>query len=402
MKASESNAHYTGKVRECTNYAVRSIKNLFKDSDLKTRQACSKGETEMQTYFQNELEPFSDSVSVETFQVEFSSIRSTNMFVFLFMIISCATIILANFFSYVLLFISLGASLLALFSKMGLFSKIAKKKQSANIVATRKALGVAKNKVIFCANVDAPYKRGFSKGLEKILSFLTLAGILLNITYDIVLLGDTYYNFFEVPFLDIMPIFSYILIIFVPAPLVASFALNTITGTLGVANNLSGCFSCLGAMRYLSEFDLKLDNTDVCVLLTGAKNAHNAGAKAYLKEHGEEDKALNTLVVCVDTLKGANSISIQSGSSKGQKLAKVASGNANVELANANAKYLKSDAATFAKAGIASATVTTLGAIEPDFYTSDLDNVDNIDVKATESAINILLESAYLLDEKSK
>lgn len=402
MKASESNAHYTGKVRECTNYSVRGIKNLFKNPDLETRQACSDGEIEMQTFFQGELENFCDSVSTETFSTQISSHKITNTFVFVFMLLSAASMVAANFLNEVILFASVGFSLLALASFFGLFAKFAKKKQSANIVGTRKALGVATNKIVFCANTDAPFKRRFSAGLERLFVLLTLIGIVLQLVYDVAVLGDTYYKMYELPVMQAMPVISYILIVFVPLPLLASFAVNTHSATPGVANNLSGCFSCLGAMRYLSEFDLKLDNTDICVVLTGAKNAKNAGAKAYVKAHAEEDKKLNTLFVCVDTLKGINSLSVQSGNAKGQKLVKAAADNANVTLAQGNAKFLKSDASVFSKAGISSATVTTLGSAQPDFYQTDLDNVDNIDIKSTEAAINILLESAYLLDEKSK
>ncbi|MEG1179015.1 MAG: M28 family peptidase [Oscillospiraceae bacterium] len=400
MKASESNSRYTGKVRECTNYAVRGIKNLYKDPDLKTRQACSQGEEDIQKYFQGELENFSDSVVTETFDADISSSKITNIFVFVFMLLSAATMVAANFVSEVLLFASVGFSVLALASFFGLFKKLAKKKQSSNIIATRNALGVATHKVVFCANTDSPFKRGLSPSAEKLVNLIAFVGIIFQLAYDALILCDTYYNLFDNPVASAMPVISYILVVLVPFPLVASFAINTHSGTPGVANNLSGCFACLGAMRYLNEFDLKLDNTDVCVVFTGAKNAGNAGAKAYAKKHAENDKKIETTFICVDTLKGVSSLGVQGGTLKGAKLVRQAAENATIALTDGNSKFLKGDASIFAKAGITSATLTTLGSSAPDFYYTALDNVDNIDIKSTESAINILLESAYLIDEK--
>lgn len=400
MKASESSPQYTGKVRECTNYAVRGIKNLYKDPDLKSRQACSEGEAEIAQLFQKELETFCDTVVTEPFSADLSSNKVNNIFVFLFMLLSSAAIIGSNFIGDVILFASAGLSLLALASFMGLFSKFAKNRQSLNIIATRNALGVATHKVVFCANMDSPFKRTFSVLTEKVAKLLTLVGIILHLAFDAVRLCETYYNLFENPLSKIMPIISYVMVIFVFFPLIAAVSINTKNGTLGVANNLSGCFACLGAMRYLNEFGLKLDNTDISVVLTGAKNASNAGAKAYAKLHAQDDKKLSTLFVCVNTLSDVNFMSIQGGSLKGTKLIKLAADNANISLVENKAKYLKSDSAVFAKEGLASATVTTLGDTAPEFYYTNLDNVENIDVKSTESAINILLESAYLVDEK--
>ncbi|NCC86410.1 MAG: M28 family peptidase [Clostridia bacterium] len=402
MKASESNAHYTNKVRECTNYSVRGIKNLFKNEDLKPRYACSQGDDEIQKQLQGELQNFCDDVYCESFSASINSHKVSNIFVFVFMILSAAAIVGANFVSEALLFISVGFSILAFASFCGLFGKLAKDKKGTNIIATRKALGVATNKVVFCANTDAPFKRRFLKGTENLARLTTIVGIFLQLIYDAVLLGSVYYKLFDLGSIQMMTVISYVLIVFVPFPLVCAFAVKTNTGTPGVANNLSGSFACLGAMRYLSEFDLKLDNTDVCVILTGAKNANLAGAKAYAKVHGADDKKMNPLFVCVDTLKGIETLSVKGGTIKGKSLVKQAGENANISLPDCSAKYLKSDATAFAKAGINCATITTLSSTVPDFYGTNLDNIDNLDTKSTEAAINILLESAYLVDSKNK
>lgn len=402
MKASESNSRYTGKVRECTNYSVRGIKNLFKDEDIHSRHACSQGEQNVQKHLQAELQNFCDEVYAESFTARINTNKITNIFTFVFMLLSALAIILSNFVVEVVLFASVGFSFLALASMLGLFNKFAKSKKSLNIIAKRKSLGVATHKVVFCANTDAPFKRRITKTTENSFVSLTFIGIFLHLGYDVFLLGSTYYKLFDLNYTPVLNVISYFLIGFTIFPLICIFAINTHSGTAGVADNLSGSFACVGAMRYLSEFDLRLDNTDVFVVLTGAKNANFAGAKAYVDAHANEDKNCDTLFVCVDTIKGVEQLSIKSGTNKGTKLVFEATENAKLSPVKSEAKYLKGDASVFSKAGINCATITTLGATAPDFYGTKNDNLDNLDTKSTEATINILLESAYLVDSKSK
>ncbi len=402
MKASESNSRYTGKVRECTNYSVRGIKNLFKNEDLKSRQACSQGEEEVQKHLQAELQNFCDEVYAESFTVKINTRKISSIFTFIFMLLSATAIVLANFVTEVILFASVGFSIFDIASMIGLFNKFSKGKKSLNVIAKRNSLGVATHKVVFCANTDAPFKRRISKKAQKFVNNVTIIGIILHLFYDATMLGSTYYKLFDIEFMPVMSIVSYALTVFVLFPLISIFAVNTGSSNPGVADNLSGSFACVGAMRYLSEFDLKLDNTDVCVVLTGAKNAGLAGAKAYIDAHGDDDKKTDALFVCVDTLKGVETLSIKSGTSKGTKLVFQAAENANLSPLDCKAKYLKGDATVFSKAGINCATITTLSATAPDFYGTELDNIDNLDIKSTEATINILLESAYLVDSKKK
>ena len=154
-------------------------------------------------------------------------------------------------------------------------------------------------------------------------------------------------------------------------------------------------------MRYLSEFDLRLDNTDVFVVLTGAKNANFAGAKLMLM-HTQTKTKIATRCLFSGYNKDYQTLSIKSGTSKGTKSFFEATENAKHSPVKSEAKYLKGDASVFSKAGFTAPTITTLGATAPEFYGTKHDNLDNLDAKSTEAAINILLESAYLVDSKSK
>lgn len=401
MKASETNARYTGKVRECTNYSVRSIKNIFKDEKeaKKNRQACSHGEKEMQLKLKKDLEEFTDCVEVEEFTAKPDAKKMSYIFGLLFLILSSALIIISGFLKVELLYGSAGFSVFALLATFGIFGFFAKQEQSINIVATRKSTEETTKKVVFVANVDAPFKRKFSQGTESFLKTMTVIGALLQIAYSVLIIINKIYKYpvnIKPQYLDIA---SYILPVFIIFSLCLIFSIDTKSSTMGIANNLSGSFACCGAMRYLSEFDLKLCNTDVSVVLTGAKNANLAGVKAYIEAHAQDNKNLDAHYICVDTLNGFENFSVKSQSEDGIAFVKKASAQAEVEIKDCTANYIVDNGKAFATANVPYATLTTLPESKPDFYNSELDTLDCLDVKSTEAVIKILLDSAYVLDE---
>ncbi|MDR0314511.1 MAG: M28 family peptidase [Oscillospiraceae bacterium] len=413
MKASESSSNYIGKVRECTNYAVRNIKNLSKEGYIESRGAGSKAEAGIQKKLQSELESFSDSVKFESFSAKTKTGMITNIFLLSFIVLSSFSLIASTFITGAFLLVSIVLSILALISITGVFGGFAKSKQSANIFAKRDSRGVTTRRVIFCANSDAPYRRYFSKRAELILKASCAVGSALQLVYAVYIIFLAYNHFGFGRFMTtvneyqdmiglppIVPILPYILSVFTLFAIALMFVVNYTCTTRGVVDNLVGCYTCTGAMRYLSELDIKLDHTEVCVLITGAKNADLAGATAYVQTNGDESKNLDTLIVCVDNIKDPESIGVLGGTSKGVKDVKSAAGNAGITLRGAKAKYLSSDVKAFSKAGINSALITTLPDMAPAYFQTTLDNDDLLNPKATEPVINILLESAYLMDSK--
>ena len=65
MKASESNAHYASKVRECSNFAVREIRKVCKE--VGPRPAGFEGEAKGQDYVEKLMTPIADEVKREKF-----------------------------------------------------------------------------------------------------------------------------------------------------------------------------------------------------------------------------------------------------------------------------------------------------------------------------------------------
>jgi hypothetical protein len=400
MKANQTGEQYAGKVRECTNYAVRSVKSLYKDNVIgKHRQPCGEDDKKVGDICMQELRNFCDTVDTQTFSTDVAAHKVSNIWTLILMIIAAAAAIAAIFLDkyYTILLIgSLIFSILSLLAYVGAFGGTSKNIAGENIIGIRKAGNTASKKIIFTANTDAPFSRKRSRKAEAVFSVCNLLGIFIYLAFDIVsvlkannIISFDFQNF---------SMLSFILIAFLPFPILLATSVKTNASSNGVTDNLTGCYACLGALRYMSISDLRLDDTDICVLLTGGKNAGNAGAKAYEKEFGESDRALETTVIALDTLNSSGDITVKDAKGKYAKVIASAFENAGCEYKTGNIKYLKGDGKIFAKKKTPCVTLTSLPEEAPDYYKSDLDNCDLLDPKPVEQAIKVMLEAAYLKD----
>lgn len=401
MKASETSERYAGKVRECCNYASRSSKTFATGGNNKKRQPCGEDEKVLASNLKAQLSGFCDTVSEDTFSASRQAYVLSNLLVFIFMLLSAAAAICGFFIDDILLIVSIILSVLALLGYFGVFGGTSKSGDEVNIFATRNCSGDVKNRIIIEANLDAPFKRTIKPKTEKLLKFLNLLSILLYLTFDIVEVLITYQKIsFNMD--DKFVYLAFPLALFAFIPLILSRSVNANASFPGVSDNLIGCYTACGALRYMSEMDLRLHHTELCVLLTGGKNANLAGAKNYCKLHGSADKEINTSIISIDTVYSPDTITVISNSSNTTDILALGAKNADVQILSTKPKKITKygSAKVFKKNGIASATITSLGEPAPEFLGTADDNADTINVKAIESVMKIILESAYAQDSK--
>ena len=402
MKAFETSERYDGKVRECCNYAARTAKNFATGENNTKRQACGPDEKVLATNLKNDLSTFSDKVIEENFTADRAAYILSNFLIFLFMFLAAAASICAGLFlEYAMYLLPAGLflTLLSLLGFFGVFGGTSKNVTGLNIFATRNAKKEVKNRVIIEANLDAPFKRKFSPKTSSILKTVTFLGIILYFAFDATALlidieaitfkASSYFIYISFP----LALFSFI-------PLFLSRSVIATASFPGVVDNLLGCYTAAGAMRYMSEMDLRLEHTELCVLLTGAKNANRAGAKAYCKYHGEDDAKVNTVVLSLDTIYDPTKLTVLSSGKTTTDSISLAATNADIQILSTSPKHIKKNGSMkeFKKNKYACATITTLEENYPSYFGTESDTEQNINTKAIESAIKLVLETAYAID----
>lgn len=400
MKASETFERYDGKVRECCNYAVRSSKSFMENADTNKRQAGGKAELVLRDQLTKDLKEFCDEVDEVSFYAKQKAYITSNLLTFIFLVATAVFAILFSLVNPYFILAALVTALLSLLAALGVFGGTSKSVEDINVFARRKASGEPAARIIFEANLDAPFKRNISRGTAALLKFLTLLGVALYIAFCVVMLlvDNGTLNF---GFQDELEYLAYGLPIFVIFPLILSRTVSTGSSFPGVADNLLGAYAACGAMRYMSEQDLRLESTELCVLLTSSKEAKNAGAKAFVRDFKADLDALDTTILCFDSIYDPDSLNVVSKGRKVSKLVDEAAANAGVLLTDHNPKYHKGDLKVYDKAGLAAAQISSLPDEVPPFYRNENDDVDLLNpnaVHAVEGAIKVALEAAYALD----
>lgn len=400
MKASETFERYDGKVRECCNYAVRSSKSFMENADTNKRQADGKAELVLRDQLTKDLKEFCDEVDEVSFYAKQKAYITSNLLTFIFLVATAVFAILFSLVNPYFILAALVTALLSLLAALGVFGGTSKSVEDLNVFARRKASGEPGARIIFEANLDAPFKRNISRGTAALLKILTLLGVALYIAFCVVMLlvDNGTLNF---GFQDELEYLAYGLPIFVIFPLILSRTVSTGSSFPGVADNLLGAYAACGAMRYMSEQDLRLESTELCVLLTSSKEAKNAGAKAFVRDFKADLDALDTTILCFDSIYDPDSLNVVSKGRKVSKLVDEAAANAGVLLTDHNPKYHKGDLKVYDKAGLAAAQISSLPDEVPPFYRNENDDVDLLNpnaVHAVEGAIKVALEAAYALD----
>ncbi len=400
MKASETFERYDGKVRECCNYAVRSSKSFMENADTNKRQADGKAELVLRDQLTKDLKEFCDEVDEVSFYAKQKAYITSNLLTFIFLVATAVFAILFSLVNPYFILAALVTALLSLLAALGVFGGTSKSVEDLNVFARRKASGEPAARIIFEANLDAPFKRNISRGTAALLKILTLLGVALYIAFCVVMLlvDNGTLNF---GFQDELEYLAYGLPIFVIFPLILSRTVSTGSSFPGVADNLLGAYAACGAMRYMSEQDLRLESTELCVLLTSSKEAKNAGAKAFVRDFKADLDALDTTILCFDSIYDPDSLNVVSKGRKVSKLVDEAAANAGVLLTDHNPKYHKGDLKVYDKAGLAAAQISSLPDEVPPFYRNENDDVDLLNpnaVHAVEGAIKVALEAAYALD----
>ena len=413
MKAQDSVKNYPSALREMTNFSVRGIKKICKD--VGPRPAGSEQEHEAQKLMAAELDGACDKVEIEPFDVHPGA--------FLGWILTDGIMMIA---AIVLFFFGMSAIALALCALSLIFAIVEfllykklldpffPKKTSHNVVAVRKPKGEVKRRIIFSGHADSANEWRFtyyggSKLLVPIIG-LSFVGILLGLVLGIwaVAAGHA----FSAADSGALNVMRYVFLAWIPILFTALFFENKKRPVMGANDDLTGCFISMAVVKYMQQHDIRFENTEVWVVLTGSEEAGLRGAKAWCEAHKGEFDDVPTFIFSYDTIHDPKYLMTNyrdlNGTVKADKDVSDLFMEAAKELDIACKKGWvpplggATDSAAFAQAGFRATGVTGLNHKLEDYYHTRRDTYDNMNEEGLANCFAISVKALEMFDNGAK
>ncbi len=417
MKANESIPNYDIKVREYTNYAIKSIKNVCKN--FGPRPVGSEAEAKAQEYMKGDLDKFCDEVKREEYKCSDKAFMSWVPIGVVLMLLSTVFFtlgwsVLGLVLSALTLVMILGEFFLYLPVIDGFFPKVT----SGNVYGVRKASGETKKRIILCGHTDSAFEWTYTyKGGRPAVALImvvavisVLLGIGANI-YAVIHYGSAFGSVVWGEGGNIaLRILAVLMYITAPVLIAAFRFCNFKMPVMGANDDLTGCFVSCAAAKFLSDNDIRFENTEVAVLCAGGEEAGLRGTKAFAKANKDmlTDKNVETVFVSLDTINDLKFLKIYEKDMNGvvehdkrvAKLLQDACKNVGYEAPVGAIELGSTDAAAMSKIGVPASSLVAMDPTPAKFYHTRLDTVEALSPQAIDAGVKIALETVFLYDEK--
>jgi hypothetical protein len=393
---------------ECTEFAVKGITNIC--NSFGPRPCGSDSEKYAQEQMMKDVEPFCDSVARETFKVNPKAFMS-------FVphagacLMGATAINLATAFGKGSKLKALGSAALMggalsgivgeflLYKKM--FDPLFKEETSGNVIAVRKAKGETKRRIIISGHSDsAPewtytYKLG-SHGVLAVAGY-AVAGLGFTAATTAALLAGKKAKKMALGQLAFLPAY---------AGLFKFVDHNNYVD--GANDDLTGCYVSAAVMKYLSDNDIRFENTEVVSIMTGGEECGLRGAKAYFEAHPElKNDGVETIFIGLDNIRDGDFMMIyekdMTGMVKNDKdvcnLLKNAGLKQGEDIPVGAIPLGSTDAAAASQAGIKAASLVAMDPAPARYYHTRLDTADILIPEVMDKVLNIVLQAVYDFDE---
>ncbi len=393
---------------ECTEFAVKGITNIC--NSFGPRPCGSDSEKYAQEQMMKDVEPFCDSVTRETFKVNPKAFMS-------FVphagacLMGATAINLATAFGKGSKLKALGSAALMggalsgivgeflLYKKM--YDPLFKEETSGNVIAVRKAKGETKRRIIISGHSDsAPewtytYKLG-SHGVLAVAGY-AVAGLGFTAATTAALLAGKKAKKMALGQLAFLPAYAGLF----------KFV-NHNNYVDGANDDLTGCYVSAAVMKYLSDNDIRFENTEVVSIMTGGEECGLRGAKAYFEAHPElKNDGVETIFIGLDNIRDGDFMMIyekdMTGMVKNDKdvcaLLKNAGLKQGEDIPVGAIPLGSTDAAAASQAGIKAASLVAMDPAPARYYHTRLDTADILIPEVMDKVLNIILQAVYDFDE---
>lgn len=263
-------------------------------------------------------------------------------------------------------------------------------RESTNITAVRPCTGEVKQRVFLNGHIDAawefPLNYYFGGIVFEVPGVMATAGVFFYIGLSAcVLLGAGAWAHTAGKWgLLFVPFFALLAMTYQPRRIVD-----------GANDNLSGCYMGIAVLREMERLGVRLEHTEVGVILTGSEEAGLRGAKAWVQAHREEYRDVPTYVVCFDTIHDPRHLMVNKRDLNGTVRSDpelcgrflAAAKEAGVPCRTGKVPLFggSTDSAAFTQGGFRSVGVTGLNHVLEDYYHTRRDSCDNMNPEGLEN-----------------
>lgn len=420
MKVRDTVKNYESERRMYANYVFRSVKKVCKE--VGARGAGSPEELKAQEWMQDDLKTTCDEVRIEPFTVHPRAFMSWIQILVVCSSLAGVLAFVSQFFAdfakpmliaaAVLIVVGFAFALVEFLFYKEIIDPFTKKATSHNLIAVRKPSGEVKRRIIFAGHADSAMEWRFTywggRKMVAAVTVISLLGALLVLAFSIVNLIFAFTGNFEGN--TVVKILSIVSVCFVPLFIFCILFYDPKKFVEGANDNLTGCFISMAMPRYLSDHDIRLENTEVWAVCTGSEESGLRGSKAFASAYAKQfadEKDVETVFVAVDTVRDFEHMCIygkdMTGLVKhsGEACALVTAGAklAGYDIANNSVWLGATDAAAATQAGIKATAFAAMDPAPAKYYHTRLDTHENMDLKAIEAGVDICLNTMFLFDE---
>ena len=283
--------------RQAVDWMVQTITHICRN--LKKRAPGSEGEREAGAYLAGVLKT---ACGCEDALVEPFTVHPGAFYSYFYLSAALDSLCAFTFFIHPGLSMAFGGAALLLFLVqfvlyIPLLDPLFPGRQSVNVTAVRPCTGKVRQRIFLNGHIDAarefPLNYHFGGVVFEIPGLMALVGVLFYLALGVCALCGAKERTMA---------FARWGLLFVPFFLLVGCTFDPRRVVDGANDNLTGCLMGMAVLREMERLGVRLEGTEVGVILTGSEEAGLRGAKAWCRAHAQDFGDVPTFILSYDTI----------------------------------------------------------------------------------------------------